>query len=299
MWTKQDMPDQTGKIVIITGANSGIGFQTALAMYEAGARVIVACRTEANAQMAIEQIKTSSGTGALEAALIDLSSLDSVRSFATTFLVGNTKLDLLINNAGVMIPPASLTADNFELQFGVNFLGHFALTGLLYSLLRDTPASRVVTLTSLAYTIGSIDFDNFRLNKEYNASREYNQSKLANLLFTFALQQRIEAAGHGVLSLAAHPGVTRTNLARNMSADLFNHAIQTYGELKPASQGALASLFAAVSPDIQPGGFYGPDEDGGLRGYPAKTKIQPVGLDQSTADRLWDFAEAATKVVFP
>lgn len=181
MWATNNIALQKRKTIIVTGANSGIGFQTALALYGKEVHVIVACRSLQNAEDAINEIKKQDGEGTLEPGLIDLSSLQSVKQFADDFKQNHTKLDILVNNAGVIIPPASKTAEGFELQFGINFLGHFALTGLLYPMIQNTPHSRIVTLTSLAYTLGNIDFDNLRLEKEYDANREYSQSKLADL----------------------------------------------------------------------------------------------------------------------
>ena len=261
--------------------------------------MVLACRNENSAEEAITKIKKHEGKGTLEKAHLDLSSLDSVKQFALSFLQNHTKLDILINNAGIMIPPAATTAEGYELQFGVNFLGHFALTGYLYPLLKPTMGSRIVNLTSLAYTQGTINFENLRLQLPYNAMREYQQSKLANILFTLELQRRIKKAGDDILSLAAHPGVTKSELSRNMSDTDYNAAVETYGELMDTWQGALPSLYAATVKDVKGSDFYGPDKDGGLRGYPTLTDITPVGKDEATAKRLWDFAERVTGVTYP
>jgi NAD(P)-dependent dehydrogenase (short-subunit alcohol dehydrogenase family) len=198
-----------------------------------------------------------------------------------------------------MTPPQAFTADGYESQFGVNFLGHFALTGHLYPLIKKTKDSRIVTVTSLAYTQGNIDFDNLRSEKSYDAFREYCQSKLADLLFTIELQRRITAKGDGVLSLASHPGVTKTELGRHMSAEAIAVAVERLGPLMETEQGALPSLYAAVSKQVEGGKFYGPDADGGLRGYPAVTSILENALDKIAAKKLWEMAEAATGIVFP
>ena len=299
MWTKDNIADKTGKVVIITGANSGIGYYSALALYEKGAHIILACRNLHSAENAITKIKSLKGTGTLEARKLDLASLESVKEFAKLFIQDYKKLDILINNAGVMTPPSAKTAEGYELQFGVNYLGHFALTGYLYPLLKNTTGARVVNVTSLAYTLGSINFNNFRLNFPYDASREYNQSKLANILFTFELQRRIDIVGDSILSVAAHPGVTKTELSRNMSEENINSAVQMYGPLMDAWQGALPSLYAATEPNLESSGFFGPDSDGGLRGYPAQTEVTDVGRDYNTSKKLWDFAEMATGVPYP
>jgi NAD(P)-dependent dehydrogenase (short-subunit alcohol dehydrogenase family) len=299
MWTKNNMPDLTGKTTIVTGANTGIGFETALALYEAGAHVVLACRSLGNAQEALAKIKEQKGKGILETALLDLASLAAVKQFAETFIQKHRQLHLLINNAGVMIPPASKTAEGYELQFGTNFIGHFTLTGHLYPLLKATPGSRIVTVSSMAYLRGIIDFDNLKSEKNYDPMREYCQSKLANLLFSIELQRRIMAANDKTLSVAAQPGANKTGLARHMSRDAYAAAVERVGELMEPWQGALPSLYAAVSADVTWGKLYGPDRDGGYRGYPAEAIITPNALDETVAQKLWRFAEQATDVYFP
>jgi NAD(P)-dependent dehydrogenase (short-subunit alcohol dehydrogenase family) len=308
MWTKKDMPDQAGSTAIVTGANAGIGFETALALYEAGAQVILACRNLENAEEALLAIQqravprgemTKKGQGGLESALLDLSSLESVKGFADRFLQGHPSLHLLINNAGVMIPPASKTAEGYELQFGVNYLGHFALTGYLYPILKTTGGSRIITVSSLAYLHGAIDFDNLRSEKSYEPMREYCQSKLADVLFALEPQRRIDAAGDTVISLAAQPGANKTALSRHMSSDAFHAAVERVGELMDPWQGALPSLYAAVSADAIAGGLYGPDQDGGYRGFPARATIAPHALDETVAKKLWSLAEQNTGIFYP
>ncbi|HTE27987.1 oxidoreductase [Flavitalea sp.] len=299
MWTKQNISDQSGKWVIVTGANTGIGFETALALYEAGANVVLACRNLEKANQALSEMKQESSTGTLEAALIDLGNLASVKQFAETYIKQHHKLDLLINNAGVMIPPASRTAQGYELQFGVNFIGHFALTGYLYPLLNATPESRIITLTSLAYKNGKIDFDNLKSEKDYEPMREYQQSKLADLIFSTELQRRITARGDQVLSIAAQPGANKTELSRHMSDKAFNEAVERFGELMEPWQGALPSLYAAASKEVTGGALYGPDKDGGVRGYPAEAVIDENALNISDAKRLWTLAEQATGISYP
>jgi NAD(P)-dependent dehydrogenase (short-subunit alcohol dehydrogenase family) len=299
MWTKENIPDQTGKTVVVTGANSGIGYETALALYEAGAKVIVACRSAGKAEEAIAAMEQSGGSGALEPGVINLSSLDSVREFANGFRDSNDHLDVLINNAGVMMPPPGKTKEGFELQFGTNFLGHFLLTAELYPLLAAASNSRVVTLTSLAYAKAEMDFLNLKLEYLYDAEREYGQSKLANLMFALHLQDLVDDTGDYVMSMAAHPGVTKTSLSRNMPEEAYEEAVRKFGELMPASQGALPALFAAVSNDVEPGALYGPDQDGGLRGYPAKVAVQGVATNLALNKKLWALAENACKIKFP
>jgi NAD(P)-dependent dehydrogenase (short-subunit alcohol dehydrogenase family) len=299
MWIKDNLPDLTGKTVIVTGANTGIGFETAAALYEAGAQVILACRDLGKATEAIATIQQRKGSGSLAGAQLDLTSLASIERFATEFTQQYQHLHVLINNAGVMIPPASKTLDGFELQFGVNHIGHFALTGRLYPLLKSTPGSRVVTVSSLAYLRGSIDFDNLHSEHSYDPMREYCQSKLANVFFALELQRRISASGDGVVSVAVQPGANKTELARNMTKEEYAAALERFGTLMEPWQGALPSLYAAASPEVKGGEFYGPDQDSGVRGYPAQATIAPHALDEPIAKRLWEVSEAATGVYYP
>lgn len=299
MWTKNNIPDLSGKTAIVTGANAGIGFETALGLYEAGAHVVLACRSSKNADQALAKIQATGGKGTLETGVLELSSLTSVKQFADTFLQNHMQLDVLINNAGVMTPPASKTAEGYELQFGVNFLGHFALTGHMYPLLNATSGSRIVTLSSLAYLNGAIEFDNLKSEKDYDAMREYCQSKLADLLFSVELQRRITATGGQTTSLGSHPGATMTELIRHMSEAEFNTALERFGTLMDAAQGALSTLYAAVADEATGGDFYAPDQDGGIRGYPTKAAIAPIALDEAVAQRLWGLAEEVTGIHYP
>lgn len=299
MWTKENIPDLTGKTAIVTGANAGVGYETALALYEAGAKVILGCRNLENAATAMVSMKKANGKGSLEVLVLDLSSLQSVASATATFTGTNNRLDILINNAGVMYPPISKTADGFELQFGTNFIGHFALTGLLYPLLKKTKGARVVTVSSNAYKNGHIDFDNLRIEIDYDPVREYGRSKLANLLFAFELQRRIDEAGDKVMSIAAQPGANNTTLSKYMDPETYANAVKRVGGLMEPWQGALPSLYAAVAGDAKAGGFYEPDQDGGYRGYPAEAKgVLPKAKDKETALKLWRFAEENTGIIF-
>jgi NAD(P)-dependent dehydrogenase (short-subunit alcohol dehydrogenase family) len=298
MWTTKDIPDQTGKTIIVTGANAGIGYETALALYQKGAHVIIASRDSKKANEAIEQLKKQGGSGSLEFIELNLANLVAVKQFADEFKQKHSKLDVLINNVGVMIPPASKTDDGYELQFGVNHVAHFALTGYLYPVLKATPNSRVVAVSSMAYLHGAIDFDNLRTEKNYDAMREYAQSKLANVLFSLELQRRIEAAGDDVQSIAVQPGANKTELARHMDKDEYAAAVERVGELMEPWQGALPSLYGATSADAKGGKFYSPDQDGGYRGYPAELEVIPAGTDKETAKKLWEYTEKETGVVF-
>jgi NAD(P)-dependent dehydrogenase (short-subunit alcohol dehydrogenase family) len=299
MWTKDNIPDQSGKIVIVTGANTGVGFETALALYEKGAHVIMAGRDLKKVEEANDRIKKLKGNGSVESGILDLASLKSVKQFAESYIQNHKQLNLLINNAGVMIPPESKTAEGYELQFGVNFLGHFALTGYLYPLLEKTPGSRIITVSSLAYLRGVIDFANLKSENSYDPMREYCQSKLADIIFSIELQRRLSANHAQTLSIAAQPGANKTELSRYMSSEDLAAGIERVGPLMDPWQGALPSLYAATSTEASGGKLYAPDKDGGYRGFPAEAIISANALDEGLAKKLWSFAEQATGVYFP
>jgi len=300
MWTKENISDQTGKTAIVTGANSGIGFETAKALYEKGANVIFASRDLRRGQLAIDTIRKNENAGKIELAVLDLSSLSSVKAFVDWFRQDHTELNILVNNAGIMAAPRGLTAEGFELHFGVNFLGHFALTGHLFPLMKDSADSRIVTVTSLGYTLAeSIDFENLKSEKSYDRIREYNQSKFANILFSIELQRRITAKRGNVLSVASHPGMSNTNIGRHMTAEVIASFVDLYGAQMEPWQGALSTIYAAVSPDVKGGELYGGDIDGGLRGYPAVNPIADIALDEAAAKKLWEAAEEYTGIGFP
>ncbi|MET0636947.1 MAG: oxidoreductase [Chitinophagaceae bacterium] len=298
MWTKKDVPDQTGRTVIVTGANVGIGFETTLALYEAGANVILACRNPKSAEDTLGKLQELKGKGTLETGVLDLADLNSVKEFANIFIQKHKRLDLLINNAGVSMPPASKTTEGYELQFGVNFLGHFALTGHLYPFLKETPDSRIITVSSNGYQVAVIDFDNLKSEVSYDPMREYRQSKLADLIFSVELHRRIIAKGHKVLSIAAQPGANKTELTRHLSEEVIAAGIARIGEFMEPWQGALTSLYAAVSNEARGGNLYEPD-NGGYRGYPTLATIKENALDRTVAKRLWNLAEQVTGVHYP
>ena len=286
-WTADDMPDQSGRLAVVTGSNSGIGLRTAAELARHGAHVIMACRSPEKGRAAAESI-AADVPGAVEAMTLDLADLASVRAFADALRERFDRLDLLINNAGVMAPPASRTADGFELQFGTNHLGHFALTARLLDLLRGAAGSRVVTVSSIVHRFGKIDFDDLQWeSRRYAANRAYGQSKLANLLFAYELQRRLDRAGIAMLATAAHPGWTTTGLQRN--APRLRLLNPLFG-MAP-SGGALPTLYAATADDVEPGGFYGPDGWGGLRGHPTRVRSSVASLDEAVAARLWQVSE--------
>ena len=301
MWTTQQMPDLTGKTMLVTGANTGIGYETALAFYRAGAHVVLACRSLDKARQAQATMQQPGGPGTLEVARLDLASLRQVHQFADAFRRQHPQLHVLVNNAAAMVPPAaSTTAEGYELQFGVNFPGHFALTGRLYPLLNATPGARVVTVSSMGYLDGRLNFANLKLAGGYDALREYQQSKLANLLFALELQRRLVATHGQVLSLAAQPGANRTSWATAISPEYLAAAEARWGgpAMEPW-QGALTVLYAAVAAGAAGGKLYGPDQNGGFRGYPAEATMAPHALDEAVARELWRCAEQATGITFP
>ncbi len=294
-WSADDIPDQSGRVAVVTGANAGLGFQTALALARRGAHVVLACRSAARGAQALDLLAARAPGSSAALMPLDLADLDSVRAFARQFGERHDRLDLLVNNAGVMVPPEGRTAAGFELQFGVNVVGHFALTGRLLGLLTRTPGARVVTLSSLAHRPARLDFGNLRGEKPYAPWREYGQSKLGDLVFALELQRRLAAAGHGLLSLAAHPGLSLTSLQRH-GGRLLHVASGLLGQ--NAAQGALPTLYAATAPGLAPGGYYGPGGLFEVRGYPAPATIAPQARNPETARRLWDVAEQATGVAF-
>ncbi len=282
------------KTAIVTGSNTGLGFETALDLYQKGAKVYVACRNKEKGLDAIERMKAISDGGELVYGHLDLASLSSVREFADKIIDTESRLDLLVNNAGVMIPPPSKSENGFELQFGVNFIGHFALTGHLFDLLESTTGSRVVTLSSIAHKGAAIDFDNFRLEKTYNDWREYGQSKLADLIFALEFEKRLRKNGNQIISLASHPGFSKTDLQKYMDKDMLNSL-----ELMTAKDGAQPTLVACLRPDAKGGQYWGPDGPNEQKGKPALAKIDSVALDEKLNAKLWNWAKKVTEVNFP
>jgi NAD(P)-dependent dehydrogenase (short-subunit alcohol dehydrogenase family) len=296
--TKLELPDQTGRTAVITGANSGIGLEAARALAGAGAEVIMACRDTTKGEAAAAAIRTTAPSAKLAVEELDLASLDSVRAFTASDQHG--RLDMLINNAGVMVPPYRKTADGFELQLGTNHLGHFALTGLLLGRLLGTPGARVVNVSSTAHKIGRIDFDDLQSERSYQRWRAYGQSKLANLLFTFELDRRLRAAGSGLRSLAAHPGYSATNLqfaATPSRIERIGSTVLNRVVAQSAEQGADPTLYAATA-DIPGGSFVGPDGFQEMRGKPTLVRATRAARDEDVAARLWEVSEQLTDVRF-
>lgn len=289
----------TGKTAIITGANSGLGLETAKIFARQGAKVILAVRDIEKGKTAQQEIAEESSQAAVEVMKLDLSDLDSVRAFAEDVISRFDSLDLLINNAGVMTPPYSKTKDGFELQFGSNHLGHFALTGLLLPLLLHTENSRVVTLSSLAHRNASFDFDNLDGSKGYKGMKFYGQSKLANLMFATELDKRLKQHGLSTFSIACHPGISATNLFKLGSREMpriFRGLMNRY--LQPAAMGVLPTIHAATDPSIKGGEYIGPDGKGQRRGYPAIEEPDPAVNDEAVREKLWEVSEKLSGVTF-
>jgi NAD(P)-dependent dehydrogenase (short-subunit alcohol dehydrogenase family) len=287
-WSAADIPDQTGRTFVVTGANSGLGAATTRALAAHGAHVILACRNVKKAEAVAATIK-----GNVAVRPLDLSALASVRAFANA----TGDIDVLVNNAGVMAVPKSRTADGFEMQIGTNFLGHFALTGLLLPKI----SSRVVTLSSFVHRAGSIDLDDLNWHKRrYRRWRAYSQSKLADLMFAFELQRRLSVSGKSVISVAAHPGYASTELQSHTESAL--DRVMALGNrlvAQSADAGALPSLYAATMPDVSGGDYYGPSGPGEMRGHPKKVGTARAAEDTAVAAKLWKKAESLTGVAFP
>ena len=294
-FTEKDVPDQSGKTIVITGANTGLGYEAARVLAGKNARVIIACRSPQKAQAAIERILALHPGAEVEALELDLSSLESVRRAASQ-LQREQGLDVLINNAGIMVPPYELTADGFESQFGVNHLGPFAFTGLLLDKLRAKPGARVVNTSSIAHKRGRIYFDDINAERGYSAIPRYAQSKLANLYFAYELQRRLEAAGDPTLSLAAHPGIADTELSRYLPKGLMLMAPVFRPLFNSPAQGAWPTLAAATMAGVKGGEYYGPSKRGETAGPAVRVKSTRRSHDPAAARRLWELSIEMTGV---
>jgi NAD(P)-dependent dehydrogenase (short-subunit alcohol dehydrogenase family) len=301
-WSADDMPDLSGKTIIVTGGNSGIGYEAAKQLARKGARVVLACRDLEKARAAIGAISGEHRGAAAEALQLDLASLASVRSFASAFLAEHNALDVLCNNAGVMALPYRKTADGFEMQLGTNHIGHFALTGLLLERLLATPGARVVNVSSGAHRVGAIHFDDLQWEHGYRKWAAYGQSKLANLLFTYELQRKLSAAGANVIALACHPGYAATNLQTagpRMEGSTWMESLSGFANrvaAQSAAMGALPTLYAATAPDVSGGDYIGPDGIGELWGHPKKVQSNRRSHDTAVAAKLWEISEELTSV---
>lgn len=299
-WTTADIPAQRGRLAVVTGTG-GIGFEVAKALSVAGAEVILAGRNPGKGAEAVAAIHAAVPSACVRFEAIDLASLTSVAAFAERIAGQTDRLDLLVNNAGVMRPPRRMTTeDGFEIQLGVNYLSHFALTGRLLPLLLKGDAPRVVTLSSVAARQGAINFDDLQAERSYRSMPVYAQSKLACLMFAFELQRRAEANGWSLSSLAAHPGLSKTQLLENAPggggrvAPIYRMVRALL--MQTQAQGALPTLYAATAPQAKAGGYYGPDKASETRGHPAPSRVPPAATDFATARLLWEVSEDLTGV---
>ena len=297
-WSANQIPDQSGRLAVVTGANSGLGLETARALAAAGATVVITARDRAKGEAARERITAETPGATVEARVLDLAALDSVREFAAGIAADHPRIDVLINNAGVMMPPRAETADGFELQLGTNHLGHFALTGLLLEPLTAAAGARVVTVSSIEHKAGRIHFDDLQSESKYSSRGAYQQSKFANAVFGLELDRRLRAAGSPVISVLAHPGYSATNLQTSGPPFPISALLRISNALiaQSASKGALPQLYAATAPGVEGGEFIGPDGFMEARGTP--TEVQPVkrARDEETARRLWEVSEELTGV---
>ena len=290
-----NVPVQRGKIAIVTGANIGLGYETTIGLAKKEIKVIMACRNLVKAEAAKEEILNKVPGAQLEVLKLDLNSLQSVRDFVEEFKAKYDHLDLLIENAGIMIPPFSKTDDGFESQMGVNYFGHFLLTNLLFPTLKNTKDARIVTLSSNAHKTGKIDFENLNAEKNDSKMGAYSQSKLACLMFAYELQRRIEAAGLNMIAVSAHPGVSMTNLGQFIP----KVALFLLKPLEPifthsAANASLPTLYAALGEDVEGGDYFGPTGYKEMKGKPGKVTSMPQSHDKEVAKKLWDESEKLT-----
>ena len=295
-WTSDDVPGQHGRLAVVTGANTGLGFETARVLAARGASVVLAVRDTEKGKRAAAAIAVTAPGADVTVQPLDLASLESVRAAAGELRATYPRIDLLVNNAGVMFPPRQTTRDGFELQFGTNHLGHFALTGLLLEQMLPVPGSRVVTVSSLAHRVRArINFDDLQGERSYSRVAAYGQSKLANLMFTYELQRRLSGAGT-TIAVAAHPGLAATELSRYTPAIVaFSYALVS----QHAAMGALPVLRAATDPGVAGGQYYGPRGFFGARGYPTLAHSSRRSRDAAVQRRLWAVSEELTGVTFP
>jgi NAD(P)-dependent dehydrogenase (short-subunit alcohol dehydrogenase family) len=300
-WTTAEIPDQSGRVAVVTGANTGLGFWTAAALADKGAHVVLAVRDIDKGKDAAAKITTNNPKAVVNVQQLDLTSLDAIRDAADELRAAHQRIDLLINNAGVMYTDKGTTKDGFELQFGTNHLGHFALTGLLLDRLLPVEGSRVVTVSSIGHRIlAKIHFDDLQADRSYNRVAAYGQSKLANLMFTYELQRRLTLKGAPTVALAAHPGGSNTELTRNIPGVIKPIADVVWPLFsQSAEMGALPTLRAATDPAAQGGQYYGPDGIGEQRGHPKVVQSSKQSHDEAQQRRLWEVSEELTGVTYP
>ncbi|MRT92895.1 oxidoreductase [Ancylomarina sp. 16SWW S1-10-2] len=294
-WSMNNVESLSDKTIVVTGANAGLGYETTLALAKKEAKVVMACRNASKAEKAKQEILKKAPKAKLEIMTLDLSSLKSVRAFANNFLKTHKRLDVLVNNAGVMIPPYSATEDNLELQMAANYFGHFVLTGLLLDVLNNTAGARIVMLSSKAHESGNIDFDNLNSEKSYSKMGAYSQSKLACLMHAQELNRRLLVAGSKIIAVAAHPGASNTDLARHTPKALYYilYPIIPLFTHKPENA-VLPQLMAALDTDVQGGDYFGPTGFGDMKGKPGKVTAKPHAYIESVAKKLFDVSEKLT-----
>jgi len=301
-WTTENIPDLTGKIIIVTGGNSGLGFESVKAFTAKGAEVILASRSVEKGEKAKAEILQQHPEGKIKVAKLDLADLDSVRGFAKNFQQNHNRLDVLLNNAGIMTTPYFKTKDGFEGQVGTNHLGHFALTGLLLPVLKKTSQSRVVNVSSVAHKQGKMNFRNllFENGKGYSPMKAYGRSKLANLLFTYELQRFFKANNIDSISVAAHPGVSQTDLFRYLDEKWYFRMVRPLFKAisQESKMGALPEIRAAVDPEVKGGEYYGPSGFREMKGHPVKVKSNSASYNEEDARKLWEVSEKLTGVIF-
>lgn len=299
-WTYNDMPDLKGKVVIVTGGNSGLGLESVRIMAEKGAEVILASRSREKGEDAKSEILKDLPDARITVMRLDMVDLECIKTFSEEFKKSYDRLDILMNNAGIMTTPYFKTKDGFEGQMGTNHLGHFALTAHLIGLIKKTEGARVVNVSSNAHKAGKMDFDNllFEEGKDYSPMKAYGRSKLSNLLFTYELQRRLESNGTDAIAVAAHPGFSRTNLIRYIDKKTAFKILSplVYPISQSAEMGALPQVRAAVDPTVKGGEYYGPDGFGQMKGYPVKVKSNSASLDNEAARKLWEASEELTGV---
>jgi NAD(P)-dependent dehydrogenase (short-subunit alcohol dehydrogenase family) len=301
-WTTDNMPDLSGKIIIVTGGNSGLGYESVKAFAQKGAEVILASRSVENGEKARSEIEKTGISGKIYVMQLDLMELASIRRFASTYKEKYKRLDVLLNNAGIMTTPYFLTKDGFEAQMGTNHLGHFALTSHLLDLIKKTPGSRVVNVSSNAHKWGKMDFDNFLFEdgKGYSPMKSYSRSKLANLLFTYELQEQFENHHVDSIAIAAHPGSSQTNLVRFIDGKMIFKIFKPLLMLMTQNQeqGALPQIRASVDPNVKGAEYYGPNGFGEMKGLPVLVKSNTASHKREDAKKLWKISEKLTNVSF-
>jgi len=299
-WTLDNIPDLTGKIIIVTGGNSGLGYESVKAFAMKGADVIMASRSMEKGQEARKEILKDVPRGEIKVMQLDLGDLESVKNFASEFKIVHTKLDVLLNNAGIMMTPYFTTKDGFEGQLGTNHLGHFALTGLLLDVILDTEGSRIVNVSSGAHKRGEMDFSNlqFENGRDYSPMKSYGRSKLSNMLFTYELQRKLEAANKETIAVAAHPGVATTNLARHMEGKFLFKILTPLFKMMAQDQamGALPQIRASVDPEVKGSQYYGPVGKNEFKGYPVVVSSNEASHNTGDAAKLWEASEKLTGV---